>query len=50
MKKKLIDTILQTIAANGQHISGELFFTLAFRSESELVAIAKDLHINVENL
>jgi hypothetical protein len=50
MKKKLITAILQCIAANELYISGDLFFTLAFRTESELKAICRELHINPETV
>lgn len=50
MKKNLITAILQCMAANGKYISGELFFTLAFRTESELKAICRELHINPETV
>ena len=46
-KKIMIELILQTVAANQLPVTGELFFTLAFRTESELVAICHELHIIV---
>jgi hypothetical protein len=50
MKKNLITAILQCMAANGLYISGELFFTLAFRTEAELKQICRELHINPETV
>lgn len=50
MKKNLIDAILLCMSANGLYISGDLFFMLAFRSESELKGIAQELHINIDKL
>lgn len=44
-KKILINRILQTISAGGGYISGELFFTLAFRTEKELKKICRELNI-----
>ena len=44
-RKQLIDSILQAIAAGGGYITGELFFTLAFRTEGELLEICSELHI-----
>lgn len=50
MKKKLITAILQCVAVNGLCNTGELFFTLAFKTESELKKIARELNINPETL
>jgi hypothetical protein len=50
MKKNLITAILQCMAANGIYITGELFFALAFRTESELKQICRELHINPEKV
>ena len=47
-KKRLINDILQCVAANGVYISGEMFFGLAFRTVSELKGIARELHIQVD--
>lgn len=50
MKKKLITAILQCMAANGLYISGDLWLALAFRTESELRQICRELHINSETV
>lgn len=38
--------ILLTMKANNLYISGELWLTLAFRTESELKTICRELHID----
>lgn len=44
-KERMITDILQACAAGGCFISGELFFSLAFRTDSELRAICRELCI-----
>ena len=36
------------IKANGLTVTGEIWFSLVFRTENELVKIAKELHINTD--
>jgi len=43
----MIDEILLVCKANNVYTSGELFFSLVFRTESELMTICKELHIKV---
>ena len=38
--------ILLVVKANGYPTTGDLFFSLAFRTESELRAICRALHID----
>lgn len=45
-KKEMIEAILLNVKANGAPITGELFFSLAFRSESELKKICSELCIS----
>ena len=46
-KQDLITDILQ-VAKNGDcTIDGDLFFTLAFRTESELIKIVQELNIKL---
>ncbi|MBE0468260.1 MAG: hypothetical protein IBX55_01960 [Methyloprofundus sp.] len=45
-KEVMIQEIIQACKAGGAYISGEFFFTLAFRTEAELRAICVDLNIN----
>ena len=45
MRAKLIEDILQRLKAGDCFISGDLVFSLAFRTEEELKHIANDLHI-----
>ena len=46
-KQDLITDILQ-VAKNGDcTIDGDLFFSLAFRTESELIKIAQELNIKL---
>lgn len=46
-KSAMINEILQACKANGVYTSGDLFFSLAFRSESELKRICQELHIKL---
>ncbi len=46
-RKPLINEILQTCKANDVPTTGDLFFSLAFRTEAELKDIAQDLHIKI---
>ncbi len=46
MKKKLIQEILLQAKANDLYISGDLFFSLAFRTEKELIKICRKIGIN----
>lgn len=39
--------IMLTVKANGLPVSGEFWLTLAFRTETELAAICRELHIAV---
>ena len=39
--------IMLCAKANGQKVTGDLWFALAFRTEAELEAICQDLHIIV---
>ena len=46
-KQNLITDILQ-VAKNGDCVmDGDLFFSLAFRTESELIKIAQELNIKI---
>lgn len=46
-KQNLITDILQ-VAKNGDCVTdGDLFFSLAFRTESELIKIAQELNIKI---
>jgi hypothetical protein len=50
MKKAvLIKEILMVAKANNVPTTGDLFFSLAFRTEKELIAIAKELRIKPIN-
>lgn len=44
--KNLRHDIMLAIKANNIPVSGEIWISLIFRTESELVKIAKELHIN----
>ena len=44
-KDEMIAEILLCVKANNLPTTGELFFTLAFRTESELKNICRELHI-----
>ena len=46
-KSTLIQKILLCCKANNVYISGDLFFSLAFRTVEELKKIAHELHINI---
>jgi len=46
-KSSLIQEILQVCVANGIRADGNLFFSLAFMSESNLKKICRDLHIEI---
>lgn len=47
MKQRMIQDILVTVRANGQPTTGDLYFALIFRTESELRAICRELHLPV---
>jgi hypothetical protein len=44
-KQALRHDIMNVIKANGIEVTGDFWFMLIFRTESELKNIAKDLHI-----
>lgn len=44
--KNLRHDIMLAIKANNIPVSGDIWISLIFRTESELVKIAKELHIN----
>ena len=44
-KKEMITAIIQTLSSSGTYISGEIFFGLAFRTESELRQMCKEMYI-----
>lgn len=46
-KAKMIQEILIAYKAGGGYADGDVFFALAFRSDSELKAICRELHIKV---
>lgn len=46
-KEDLIIDILQVIKISNLNTTGDVFFSLAFRSENELIEIARDLNIKV---
>jgi hypothetical protein len=45
-KERLRQEIMITVKANGLTVTGEFWFMLVFRTESELRSIASDLHIH----
>ena len=45
-KEDMITEILIRLKASGTHTNGEIFFGLAFRTESELRKICSKLNIN----
>lgn len=45
-KSSMVTAIIQTAKANNVHTGGDLFFSLAFRTEAELKKICSELHIN----
>lgn len=47
-KNQMIDEILIQCRANNVPTTGDLFFSLAFRSESELKVICQELHIKTD--
>lgn len=47
--ERLRQEIMVTVRANGEPATGELWLSLAFRTESELVKIAQALHINTKH-
>jgi hypothetical protein len=47
-KKQLIEEILQKLKAGDCYISGDLVFSLAFRTEKELKQIAQELYIRID--
>lgn len=47
-REAMIGRILQTCAANNVYTDGDLFFSLAFRTESQLRALCRELHINTK--
>ena len=49
-RKKLIEEILQVCKASDVPTTGDLFFTLAFRTEKELRKIASALLINTTSI
>ena len=50
IRKKLIEEILQAVKCGTALITGDFVFMLAFRTESELIEIASNFHINIENI
>lgn len=52
MKKtdKMRQAIMNTILANGKPVTGDLWFSLVFRTESELSHICHELNINTSSL
>ncbi|MGK0447022.1 MAG: hypothetical protein ACJA2M_000793 [Polaribacter sp.] len=46
-KKNLITDILQVAKNGDSFMGGDLFFSLAFRTESELIKIAQELNIKI---
>jgi len=49
-KSKLINEILQVCKVNDVPTTGDLFFSLAFRTEGELRGMASDLNINTSKI
>ena len=47
-KNQMIQEILICCKANNVPTTGDLFFSLAFRTESELRSICQQLHIRME--
>ena len=47
-KEEMIAEILLVCKANSVPNSGDIFLSLAFRTESELKSICHELHINTE--
>ena len=45
-KARLIEDILQAVKCGTAPITGDFVFMLAFRTESELIEIANEFHIN----
>jgi hypothetical protein len=45
-KDQMIIEILLAVKAGGGFVGGELFFTLAFRTEAELKTICAEMNIN----
>lgn len=48
-KQALRQDIMNAIKANGIEVTGDMWFALVFRSEAELKAIARELHVPVRD-
>lgn len=46
-KQALRQNIMNAVKANGIEVTGDTWFALVFRTESELKALARELHIVV---
>lgn len=46
-KQALRQNIMNVVKANGVEVTGDFWFALVFRTESELKALARELHIVV---
>ena len=46
-KQALRQNIMNVVKANGVEVTGDFWFSLVFRTESELKALARELHIVV---
>lgn len=44
-KQALRQNIMNAVKANGIEVTGDTWFALVFRTEAELKAIARELHI-----
>lgn len=47
---KMRHAVMNTIRANGKPVTGDIWFSLVFRTESELTKICQELNINVAAL
>jgi hypothetical protein len=47
-KQEMMEEIMLSASASGYRIDGDVFFALAFRTESELRQICRELHIKVD--
>ncbi|NIV93339.1 hypothetical protein GWN42_11205 [candidate division KSB1 bacterium] len=48
--REMIQAILITVKANGVPITGDLYFSLIFRTDAELRAICHELHISTKTV
>jgi hypothetical protein len=47
-REQMINAILQAAKTSGIYLSGDLFFSLAFKSKNQLIKICNQLYIKVK--